>query len=148
MKHFFNYEQVREMLDTLYSQFKEINKAADFIYETLLASENPEAEDAASKEKVTVESLLAGMNPATVDLLEEQCVEFFYKPEGGHSHKGNKLKVATEQPLPKDVGIPKKKFRKWWTEGKLTDTEQIKFYVMGKLLKFVKENKDNPDFNQ
>jgi hypothetical protein len=148
MKHFFNYEQVPQMLGTLYSQFKEINKAADFIYENLLASENPEAEDAASKEKVTVESLLAGMNPATVDLLEEQCVEFFYKPEGGHSHKGNKLKVATEQPLPKDVSIPKKKFRKWWTEGKLTDTEQIKFYVMGKLLKFVKENKDNPDFNQ
>jgi hypothetical protein len=46
------------------------------------------------------------------------------------------------------VSIPKKKFRKWWTEGKLTHTEQIKFYVMGKLLKFVKENKDNPDFNQ
>jgi hypothetical protein len=77
MKHFFNYEQVPQMLGTLYSQFKEINKAADFIYENLLASENPEAENAASKDKVTVESLLAGMNPATVDLLEEQCVEFF-----------------------------------------------------------------------
>ena len=147
MKHFFNYEQVPQMLETLYSQFREINKAADFIYENMLASENPEPEGA-PKDKVTVESLLAGMNPATVDLLEEQCVEFFYKPDGGHSHKASKLKVATEQPLPKDVSIPQKKFRKWWTEGKLTDTEQIKFYVMGKLLKFVKENIDNPDFNQ
>ena len=48
MKHFFNYEQVPQMLETLYSQFKEINKAADFIFENLLASENPETEGVVS----------------------------------------------------------------------------------------------------
>ena len=48
MKHFFNYEQVPQMLETLYSQFKEINKAADFIYDNLLASETPETEGVVS----------------------------------------------------------------------------------------------------
>ena len=92
------------------------------------------------------------MSDQTIDLLEEECIEFFQKADGGgghqHGHPG-KVKAAavptvSEMPKAKDIRIPKKKFRKWWSEGKIADSERIKFYVMGKILKFVKENKDNP----
>ena len=50
-------------------------------------------------------------------------------------------------PKSQDVPVPRYLFRKWWTEGKLTESEHIKFYIMGKLLKIIKENKDSPGFN-
>lgn len=40
----------------------------------------------------------------------------------------------------KDVDVSKKKFRKWWTKGELSEDEQIKYYIMGKVLKFVKQH--------
>jgi hypothetical protein len=61
-----------------------------------------------------------------VDLLEEQCVNLFYKPDGGNSHGGKKGKATqnfSASIAPKDVSIPKKKFRKWWTQGELSENE-------------------------
>jgi hypothetical protein len=112
------------MVSDLQLHFKSLNETANAIYDTLISKENPEIDGGEVKEVVTVSSLLDGLKSDTVDLLEEKCISLFYKEPGhghGHGKKGNK--AAQSSVTAQKVVIPKKKFRKWWTQAELSDNE-------------------------
>ena len=70
---------------------------------------------------MTVEDLLQGLDENERDVIEEICVEYFAEKKSDKD--------------PKNVVIREKKFKQWWSEGKLDKFEQIKFYIIDWVIK-------------
>lgn len=60
--------------------------------------------------------MLNGLDENSRDVIEEICVAQFAEKKGDKD--------------PVKVVVKKKKFKQWWSEGKLDNYEMIKFYII------------------
>lgn len=69
--------------------------------------------------------MLRGLDENSRDIIEEICVAYFAEKK-------------SEKDAAKVIVKPKK-FKQWWSEGKLDNSELIKFYIIDWVMKLLKE---------
>ena len=67
--------------------------------------------------------MLEGLNENARDVIEEQCVLLF----------NDKKMVKPDKAI-----VREKKFKNWWSEGKLDNFEMIKYYLIDWIAKMAK----------
>jgi hypothetical protein len=73
------------------------------------------------------------------EIIEEKCLDLF-NPDNDTSHNHASASTLKKKKIdPKDIKIDKKKFRRWWTQSKQDNYEFIKYYIVGWMVKQVKE---------
>eukprot|EP00347_Sterkiella_histriomuscorum_P015597 403356425 len=110
-KNFFTYHQAKDMVLAMQEENKKVQESADEIFKALKKDDK----------ELTVEDLLQGLDENERDVIEEICVEYFAEKKSDKD--------------PKSVIIREKKFKQWWSEGKLDKFEQIKFYIIDWVIK-------------
>lgn len=115
--NYYHFDDTAALITAIFDEHKSLGTAAEEIYAQVLKGEDVD--------KLTVEHLLRGLDESSRDVIEEQCVALF--------------QTKKDQKDPKKVLVGSKKFKQWWSEGKLEDTEQIKFYLIDWIVQQVKE---------
>jgi hypothetical protein len=118
-------------VDTLCGGFEKLTECAEEIYGRVLKKE--------ADGRVTVDSMIRDM-PKSKDIIEEDCVTLFQKKVKG----SKKQPVSQTDDIGKDVVVSKAKFCRWWREGKLDEFEKIKYYLIGWMVRQIKQNKMDP----
>lgn len=129
-QHFFRFEEAGDLVETLCRGFEQLTDCAEQIYTRVLKKE-PDG-------RVTVDSMIREM-PKSKDIIEEDCVALFQKKT-----KGKKQTATKGDDIGKDVVVGKQKFCNWWREGKLDEFEKIKYYLIGWMIRQIKQNKMDP----
>ena len=128
---FFDLQHAPLLMQALKQSFQQVEDSADEIYEWIKDCQGK----GASEEEITVDDLLSGLDENKKDVIEEKCVELFTVPNKKRQQKG----VTENAAGSKQVKIPKKKFKEWWTEGNLDAFETIKYYMMEGIISKMKE---------
>lgn len=108
LTNYYHLEDSDSLISAIFEEYKSLGAAAKEIYAQVLKGDDVD--------KVTVEHMLRGLDESSRDVIEEQCVALF--------------QTKKDQNDPKKVLVGSKKFKQWWSEGKIDNYEQIKYYLI------------------